>query len=189
MLSVRKNLNNKSNGKYKISVNDMVLKAVAVALKQIPEANVSWSGDIVKQFNSVDIAVAVAIDGGLITPVVRKTQRKSLIDISNEMKELADKAKQGSLMPEQYQGGTVSVSNLGMYGVKQFSAIINPPQACIIAVGAGSEKVISKNGKIVSATVMNLTISVDHRAVDGAVAGDFLKALKNALEQPDLLIN
>jgi len=189
LLSLRKNLNNESNDEYKISVNDMVLKAVSVALTQVPEANVSWGGDIVKQFNSVDVAVAVAIEGGLITPVVRNTQSKSLIDISNEMKELAGKAKKGALIPEQYQGGTVSVSNLGMYGVKQFSAIINPPQACIVAVGAGSEKVISKNGEIVSATVMNLTISVDHRAVDGAVAGDFLKALKNALEQPDLLIN
>lgn len=189
LLSVRKKLNDKADGKYKISVNDMVLKAVAVALTQVPEANVSWAGDIVKQFNSVDVAVAVAIDGGLITPVVRNTQSKSLIEISNEMKELADKAKKGSLMPEQYQGGTVSVSNLGMYGVKQFNAIINPPQACIIAVGAGSEKAISKDGKVVSATVMNLTMSVDHRAVDGAVAGDFLKALKNALEQPDSLIN
>ncbi|MGB1361482.1 MAG: 2-oxo acid dehydrogenase subunit E2 [Alphaproteobacteria bacterium] len=188
LMKVRKELNDKANGDYKISVNDMVLKAVGVALNEVPDANVAWAGDVVKQFKSSDISVAVAIEGGLITPVVRNAETKGLVDISNEMKELAGLAKSGSLKPEQYQGGTISVSNLGMYGVDNFNAIVNPPQAVIVAIGAGKDKPVVKNGSVDIATVMTLTISVDHRAVDGAVGGLLLKAIKEALEDPKKLV-
>ena len=188
LLSARKYLNDIADGAYKVSVNDMVLKAVAVALRKVPEANVSWAETMVKAYSAVDVSVAVAIEGGLITPIIRNADYKSLVEISTEMKELAGKAKSGSLTPEQFQGGTVSVSNLGMFGVKQFNAIVNPPQACIVAVGAGMQKPIVKDGQLAVGTVMNLTISADHRAVDGAVAAQFLSAIKEALEEPVALM-
>ena len=188
LLSARKYLNGIANDAYKVSVNDMVLKAVAVALRKVPEANVSWAETMVKAYSAVDVSVAVAIEGGLITPIIRNADYKSLVEISTEMKELAGKAKSGSLTPEEFQGGTVSVSNLGMFGVKQFNAIVNPPQACIVAVGAGMQKPIVKDGQLAVGTVMNLTISADHRAVDGAVAAKFLSAIKEALEEPVALM-
>ncbi len=189
LLSARKYLNDLGDGAYKISVNDMVLKAVAVALKKVPAANQAWTDNgYVKRFKAVDIAVAVAIPDGLITPIIRNADYKSMVDISQEMKQLAGKARSGKLVPEQFQGGTVSVSNLGMYGVKQFNAIVNPPQACIVAVGAGSEQAVVKNGKLSIATVMNVTLSVDHRVVDGSVAAEFLAAMQQALQQPVALM-
>ena len=188
LLSARKYLNDMADGTYKISVNDMVLKAVAVGLRKVPDANVSWADSVIKAYNAVDVSVAVAIEGGLITPIVRNADYKSVVEISTEMKELAGKAKSGRLTPEEFQGGTVSVSNLGMFGVKQFNAIVNPPQACIVAVGAGTQKPVVKNGELAVATVMNLTISADHRAVDGAVAAQFLSAIKEALEEPVALM-
>lgn len=189
LLSARKYLNDLGEGAYKISVNDMVLRAVAVALKKVPLANQAWTDKgYIKQFNAVDIAVAVSIPDGLITPIIRNADYKSVVEISQEMKELAGKARSGGLAPEQFQGGTVSVSNLGMYGVKQFNAIVNPPQACILAVGAGTQQAVVKNGQLSVATVMNLTLSVDHRVVDGSVGAEFLSAIKQALQEPVALM-
>ena len=185
LLSARKYLNDLGDGAYKISVNDMVLKAVAVASKKVPAANQAWTNQgFVKQFKAVDISVAVSIPDGLITPIVRDADYKSIVEISTEIKALAQKARSSGLQPEEFQGGTISVSNLGMYGVKQFNAIINSPQACILAVGAGEQRPVVKNGQLSIATVMNLTLSVDHRVVDGSVGAEFLAAIKEVLEQP-----
>ncbi len=173
---------------YKVSVNDLVIKAVALALKKVPQANSSWSDDAILLYNNIDISVAVAIDGGLITPIVRNADQKSIVEISKEMKELAKKAKEGRLQPEEFQGGGFSISNLGMYGVNNFNAIVNPPQSCILAVGAGIEKPIVQNGAIKIATIMNVTLSSDHRSVDGAVGAEFLKALKSYIENPVLML-
>ncbi|MBI2253941.1 MAG: pyruvate dehydrogenase complex dihydrolipoamide acetyltransferase [Proteobacteria bacterium] len=171
-------------GAYKVSVNDFVVKASAVALKQVPAANASWSDDGVKMYKSADISVAVAIPGGLITPILRHADRKRITELSVEMKDLAGRAKQGKLKPEDYTGGSFSVSNLGMFGIKSFSAVINPPQACILAVGAGEERAVVKNGQLTVANVMSCTLSVDHRAVDGAIGAEFLAAFKRLIEQP-----
>lgn len=190
LLDVRKDLNaaaaKDENGKpvYKVSVNDMIIKASAKALKEIPEANASWTDDAIYFYNNVDVSVAVAIDGGLVTPIVRNADQKSLPMISNEMKQLAVKARAGKLQPEEYQGGGFSISNLGMYGIKQFNAIINPPQSCILAIGAGEEKPVIRNGKVESETVMSVTLSCDHRVVDGAVGAELLTAFKRYIEQP-----
>ena len=183
LLKIRKDLNARSDS-YKISVNDMVIKACGIALRKVPEANASWTGDALKIYKTADIAVAVAIDGGLITPVVRDAGGKGLETISNEMRELGAKAKDGKLMPEEFQGGTFSISNLGMYGVKQFDAVINPPQGAIMAVGAGEPRPVVKDGALAVATVMSVTLSVDHRAVDGAVGARFLAAFKALIENP-----
>jgi pyruvate dehydrogenase E2 component (dihydrolipoamide acetyltransferase) len=183
LLKVRKDLNSQSDS-YKISVNDMVIKACGIALRKVPEANASWTGDALKIYKTADIAVAVAIDGGLITPVVRDAGGKGLETISSEMLELGAKAKDGKLMPEEFQGGTFSISNLGMYGVKQFDAVINPPQGAILAVGAGEPRPVVKDGALAVATVMSVTLSVDHRAVDGAVGARFLAAFKGLIENP-----
>ncbi|MDY0874392.1 pyruvate dehydrogenase complex dihydrolipoamide acetyltransferase [Dongia rigui] len=171
-------------GAYKVSVNDFVIKASAVALMQVPTANASWSDDGVKMYKSADISVAVAIPGGLITPILRHADKKRITELSMEMKELAGRAKQGKLKPEDYTGGSFSVSNLGMFGIKSFSAVINPPQACILAVGAGEERAVVKNGQLTVANVMTCTLSVDHRAVDGAIGAEFLAAFKRLIEQP-----
>ena len=184
LLSFRKELNAKADNGYKLSVNDIIIKAAAVALKKIPEANSSWSEEGLKLFKSADISVAVAIEGGLVTPVIRHADAKGLEEISNEMRELASKARDGKLQPEEYQGGTFSISNLGMFGVKQFDAVINPPQACILAVGAGEQRPVVKDGALAVARVMSCTLSVDHRAVDGAVGADYLACLKGLLENP-----
>ncbi len=192
LLNVRKQLNDKAAAKtgegdnpaYKVSVNDMVIKAVALALKDVPAANTSWYDDAIVQYTNVDVSVAVAIEGGLVTPVIKNADQKGLPAISNEMKALAKKARDGKLLPEEMQGGGFSVSNLGMFGIKHFGAIINPPQSCILAVGAGEQTIVAKNGQPAVATVMHTTLSVDHRSVDGAVGAEFLQAFKGYIEAP-----
>ncbi len=184
LLGLRKTLNDKSDGAFKISVNDLVIKAAAIALRRVPKANASWTDEGVKLYKSADISVAVAIEGGLITPVVRRAETKGLETISTEMKELSARARDGKLGPEEYQGGTFSISNLGMYGIKEFSAVINPPQACILAVGAGEQRPVVKDGSLAVATVMSCTLSVDHRAVDGAIGSEYLSAFKRLIEDP-----
>ena len=171
-------------GAYKLSVNDFLIKACAVALRQVPKANASWSDEGVKLYKTSDISVAVAIPNGLITPVIREAESKRLTDISAEMKALAARAKDGKLKPEEYTGGSFSLSNLGMFGIKDFAAIVNPPQGCILAVGAGEQRAVARNGQLAVATVMSCTLSVDHRVVDGAIGAEFLAALKRLIESP-----
>ena len=173
---------------YKISVNDMIIKATAQALKIVPAANATWTDAAILQYNNLDISVAVAIDGGLITPIVKNADQKSLAAISAEVKDLAGRARKGTLKPEEFQGGGFSISNLGMYGVKSFSAIVNPPQSCILAVGASEERPVIKGGKVEVATIMNVTLSVDHRSVDGAVGAEFLQAFKRFIEDPVMMM-
>ena len=182
------NKTSEKNKGPKLSVNDFVIRASAKALEECPEANTSWAEDHILQYNNVDISVAVAIDGGLVTPIVRNANLKSVTDISLEMKDLAARARTGKLKPEEYQGGSFSISNLGMFGIKKFSAIINPPQGSILAVGAGTERVVVKDGQITKATIMDLTLSIDHRVIDGAVGAKFLSVFKFYIENPLLMI-
>jgi pyruvate dehydrogenase E2 component (dihydrolipoamide acetyltransferase) len=168
----------------KLSVNDFIIRAVALGLKKVPAANAAWTEDAILQFKQVDVSVAVATPNGLITPIVKQADQKTVALISKEMKELAQRAKDGKLKPEEFMGGGFSISNLGMFGVKDFAAIINPPQACILAVGAGEQRPVVIDGALAVATVMSCTLSVDHRAVDGAVGAEFLKAFKQLIEQP-----
>ena len=173
---------------YKLSVNDFVIKAMAIALQRIPDANVSWTeGGMLKHKHS-DIGVAVAMPGGLITPIIRRAETKSLSTISAEMKDFAARARARKLKPEEYQGGTTAVSNLGMYGIKHFTAVINPPHATILAVGAGEERAIVRNGKIEAAQMMSVTLSCDHRAVDGALGAELLGAFKKLIENPVMMM-
>jgi pyruvate dehydrogenase E2 component (dihydrolipoamide acetyltransferase) len=188
LLKAREQINARANGTYKLSVNDFVIKACAMALEHVPEANASWINDQVYQYKSADISVAVAIEGGLITPVVREAEKKGLGEISREMKDLAVRAREGKLKPQEFQGGTFSLSNMGMYGVKEFSAIINPPQACILAVGMGEMRPVVKDGVLTSATMMTCTLSVDHRVVDGAVGASYLKTFKELIENPVMMV-
>ena len=188
LLKVRKTLNSKSNDEYKISVNDMIIKASSATLLKVPKANASWENENTKYFNNTDISVAVAIEGGLITPIVKNVQSKGLLEISNDMKNLASKAKDGKLQPDEYIGGSFSISNLGMYGIKEFSAVINPPQGCILAVGSGEKRPIVINNEISIATIMTVTLSCDHRVVDGAVGAEFLSEFKNLIENPSLML-
>lgn len=188
LLKARIQMNEKAEGAYKLSVNDFIIKASALALKRVPEANASWIDGQIYQYKSSDVAVAVALEGGLITPVVRDAESKGLIEISNEMKSLARKAKEGKLKPQEFQGGTFSLSNLGMYGIKEFSAIINPPQGCILAIGAGEDRPIVKDGLLTTATLMTCTLSVDHRVVDGVVGAHYLKAFKELIENPVMMV-
>jgi len=169
---------------YKLSVNDLVIKATALALRDIPEANVSWTDSGMIKHKHADVGVAVSIPGGLITPIVRGAETKALSVISNEMKDLAKRARDRKLKPQEYQGGTTSVSNLGMFGVKDFAAIINPPHATIFAVGAGEQRAVVKKGELAVATVMSVTLSTDHRAVDGALAAELAKVFKHYIENP-----
>jgi pyruvate dehydrogenase E2 component (dihydrolipoamide acetyltransferase) len=169
---------------YKVSVNDMVIKAMALALRDVPTANVSWTDANMVQHKHSDVGVAVSISGGLITPIIRKAEEKTLSAIANEMKDLAARARTRKLKPEEYQGGTTAVSNLGMFGIKDFSAVINPPHATILAVGAGEERAVVKNGEIKIATIMSVTLSTDHRAVDGALGAELLQAFKRRIENP-----
>ncbi|MBZ9821656.1 pyruvate dehydrogenase complex dihydrolipoamide acetyltransferase [Mesorhizobium sp. CA4] len=169
---------------YKLSVNDMVIKAMAMALMAVPDANASWTENAMVKHKHADVGVAVSIPGGLITPIIRHADEKTLSVISNEMKDLASRARSRKLKPEEYQGGTTAVSNLGMFGIKDFAAVINPPHATILAVGAGEERAVVKKGEIRIATVMSVTLSTDHRAVDGALGAELLGAFKRLIENP-----
>ncbi len=175
-------------GGYKLSVNDFVVKACANALKAYPAANVSWTDEAVRQYLSSDISVAVSTLNGLITPIVKNAENKGLKEISAEVKDLAGRAREGKLKPEEFMGGTFSVSNLGMFGIKDFKAIINPPQACILAVGAGAQQPYVSNGEVKIGTFMTCTLSVDHRAVDGAVGAEYLQVLKTYIENPAAML-
>lgn len=171
----------------KLSVNDFVILAAAKALKDVPTANASWGDEAIKIYNNVDISIAVAIDGGLITPVIRNADQKDIIKISTEMKDLAKRARENSLKPEEFQGGGFSISNLGMYGIKSFKAIVNPPQGCILAVGMSSKRAVVIEDKIEMRMVMDVNLSCDHRVVDGAVGAQFLAAFKKYIESPILM--
>jgi pyruvate dehydrogenase E2 component (dihydrolipoamide acetyltransferase) len=180
--------NNEGKPAYKLSVNDFVLKALALALQRVPDSNVSWTeGGMLKHKHS-DVGVAVAIPNGLITPIIRQAETKSLSTISNEMKDFAARARARKLKPNEYQGGTTAVSNLGMYGIKDFTAVINPPHATILAVGAGEERAIVKNGQIEAAHIMSVTLSCDHRAVDGALGAELIGAFKKLIENPVMMV-
>jgi len=183
VLGLREQLNTRL-APDKLSVNDFILRAVALGLRAVPEANAAWAETAIRRFTEIDIAVAVATPEGLITPIVRQADRKGLGEISAEVKALAARAKDGGLKPEEYQGGGFTISNLGMYGVRDFAAIINPPQACILAVGAAEPRPIVKAGALAVATMMSVTLSVDHRTVDGATGARFLAAVKGLLEDP-----
>ena len=184
LLEFRAELNKKADGAFKLSINDIIIKAAGVALKKVPNANACWTEAGIKVFKSADISIAVSVEGGLITPIIFNADGKGLEQISKEMRELAERARDGKLSPEEYTGGTFSISNLGMYGVKSFDAVINPPQACILAVGAGQQSPVVHNGALAVATVMNLALSADHRAVDGAVAAEYMKCLSGLIEDP-----
>ena len=192
LLKLRTDLNAKASekgeGTYKLSVNDFVIRASAAALRKVPAANAAWSDEGMVMFDAVDISVAVAIPGGLITPIIRNADIKGLAAISNEMKSLAAKAREGKLKLEEFQGGTFSISNLGMFGIKDFAAVINPPQGAILAVGAGEQRPVIKAGALGIATIMSVTLSVDHRAVDGAVGAEYLAAFKKLIEDPITLL-
>jgi len=190
LLEARADINSMSDSSnpYKISVNDMVIKAVSYALRDVRDANASWSDDAVILYNNVDVSVAVAIDEGLITPIIKNADQKSLIAISSEMKSLAKKARDGKLSPEEYQGGGFTISNLGMYNIKRFNAIINPPQGAILAIGAGEKRPIIVDDEISISTIMDVTLSCDHRIIDGAVGANFINAFKDYIEHPVKLL-
>ena len=193
LLAAREEINAtapKNDGKpaYKISVNDFVIKALALALQKVPEANVTWTEGAMLKHKHSDVGVAVAIKGGLITPVVRKAEQKSLSAISNEMKDFAARARVRKLKPEEYQGGSTAVSNLGMYGIKDFYAVINPPHATILSVGAGEARPLVRDGKIEIAQVMTVGLSTDHRAVDGALGAELLGAFRQFIENPVMML-
>lgn len=184
LLALRAQLNEGRAASARISVNDLIVKAAALALRAVPAANVIWNGEEILQLRDVDISVAVATEGGLMTPILRGADRMSLGTLSEGMRALAARARAGRLKPEEYQGGGFSVSNLGMYGVKSFCAIINPPQSCILAVGAAERRPVGRGEQIVLAEVMSLTLSVDHRSVDGALGAELLAAIKAGIERP-----
>jgi pyruvate dehydrogenase E2 component (dihydrolipoamide acetyltransferase) len=173
---------------YKLSVNDFVIKAMAIALQRIPDCNVSWTEAGMLKHKHSDIGVAVAMPGGLITPIIRKAEGKSLSTISAEMKDFAARARARKLKPDEYQGGTTAVSNLGMYGIKDFTAVINPPHATILAVGTSEERAVVRNGKIEAAHIMSVTLSCDHRAVDGALGAELIGAFKMLIENPVMMM-
>jgi pyruvate dehydrogenase E2 component (dihydrolipoamide acetyltransferase) len=173
---------------YKLSVNDFVIKALALALQRIPDANVSWTEAGMLKHKHSDIGVAVAMQNGLITPIIRNAESKSLSVISNEMRELASRARARKLKPQEYQGGTTAISNLGMYGIKDFTAVINPPHGTILAVGSGEERAVVRNGKIEAAHIMSVTMSCDHRAVDGALGAELVGAFKSLIENPVMML-
>ena len=185
LLETRAQLNERSDA-HNLSVNDFVIRAAALALRKVPAANASWVDGALRQYGSADVSVAVAIEDGLVTPIVRNADGKGLAEISAEVKELAGRAraKPMALAPEEYQGGTFSVSNLGMYGIKEFAAIINPPQSMILAVGTAEQRPVVKDGALAVATMMSCTLSVDHRVVDGALGATFLQAFKGLIEDP-----
>jgi pyruvate dehydrogenase E2 component (dihydrolipoamide acetyltransferase) len=176
------------NPAWKVSINDFVIKALALALQRVPDANVTWTESGMLRHTHSDIGVAVSIPGGLITPIVRKAEQKSLSMIAGEMKDYAARARARKLKPTEYQGGSSAVSNLGMYGIKDFAAVINPPHATILAVGAGEERAIVSNGKIEAAWIMSCTLSTDHRAVDGALGAELIGAFKALIENPVMMV-
>jgi len=184
LMDLRAQLNEAADGAFKLSVNDFMIKAVAKALTDVPTANASWTDTHTLMHKHAHISVAVAIEGGLITPVIRFAEQKGITDISAEVKALAGRARAGELKPEEYSGGTFSISNLGMYGVKQFAAIVNPPEGAILAVGGTDERAVVEHGVVVVKKMMTLTLSCDHRVVDGAVGAEFLAALKKHIETP-----
>jgi len=183
LLALRAQLNVKAEG-IKLSVNDLVIKACGMALAKVPRANAIWGGDKILLNKTCDVSVAVALDDGLITPIIRSADRKGLATISAEMKSLAERGKAGKLMPEEYQGGAFSLSNLGMFGIKEFAAVINPPQGSILAVGKGEQRAVVKGGALAVATMMSCTLSCDHRVIDGAIGAQFLDAIKKLIEDP-----
>ncbi len=186
LLKLRADLNGRApkEGGFKLSVNDLVIKACAVALRRVPGLNASWTEEAIAHYTDVDISVAVSIPDGLITPIIRQADQRGLVSISAAMKDLAARAKTGKLKPEEFQGGGFSISNLGMFGVKEFTAIINPPQAAILAVGAGEPRAVVKDGALAVATVMSCTLSVDHRVADGATGAQWMAAFKAIIEDP-----
>jgi pyruvate dehydrogenase E2 component (dihydrolipoamide acetyltransferase) len=189
LLAARQAINaigEKSN--TRVSVNDMVIKACAQALRDHPDINASWTDTDIIQYGTVDISVAVASDRGLITPIIRNADQKGVGRIANEMKDLAARARDGKLKLEEFQGGGFTISNMGMYGIKDFAAVINPPQACILAVGAGEERVVARKGQMVIRTIMSCTLSADHRVVDGSVGAQFLQTLRGYIEQPAAML-
>jgi pyruvate dehydrogenase E2 component (dihydrolipoamide acetyltransferase) len=173
---------------YKISVNDFIVKALALALQKVPDANVTYTPEAMLRHKASDVAVAVSIPGGLISPIVRNAEAKSLSEISNEIKDLSQRAKERRLKPADYEGGVSAVSNLGMFGVKNFTAVINPPQSTILAVGAGEPRIVARNGAAAVATIMTVTLSCDHRAVDGALGAALLAAAKRFIEHPAAML-
>jgi pyruvate dehydrogenase E2 component (dihydrolipoamide acetyltransferase) len=183
LLKIRAELNAKSD-KFKISVNDFVIRAAALTMRKVPRANASWSDEAVLLWKQIDCAVAVALEDGLITPIIKNADQKGLATIANEMKDLVTRAKAGKLKLEEFQGGTFSISNLGMYGIKDFNAVINPPHGVILAVGTGERRAVVKNGALAIATVMSCTLSCDHRVVDGAVGAQWIAAFKKLIEDP-----
>ena len=194
LLEVRSQINKVAkvdeNGKplFKISINDFIIKASAYALRDVPKVNASWTEKEIYQYNNIDISIAVATEDGLITPIVANADQKSLQNISGEMKQLAKKARDNKLQPHEFQGGGFSISNLGMFGIKEFSAIVNPPQSCILAVGATEKRVVIIDDEIASANMTSFTISCDHRVVDGAVGAEFLNRFKFYIENPASLL-
>jgi len=190
LMAFRETLNKQLEGRgVKLSVNDFIIKACAMALQAVPAANTVWAGDRMLRLKPSDVAVAVAVEGGLFTPVLRDADKKSLSALSAEMKDLAGRAKTKKLAPHEYQGGSFAISNLGMMGIENFDAVINPPHGSILAVGAGIKKpVVLADGTIGVATVMSMTLSVDHRVIDGALGAEFLKAVIEALENPMVML-
>ncbi len=178
----------KGDGAYKLSVNDFIMKAAAMALMRVPEVNASWTDDAILRHKHADVGVAVDMNPGLITPIVFHAETKGLVAISNEVRSLAQRAKDKKLKPAEYEGGSFAISNLGMFGIKNFTAVINPPHAAIMAVGAGEQRAVVKDGKVVAATVMTVTMSCDHRVVDGATGARFLQAFKSFVEEPAVML-
>jgi pyruvate dehydrogenase E2 component (dihydrolipoamide acetyltransferase) len=188
LLELRRRINADLQREQRVTVNDLVVKATAMALRRVPEVNSAWGGDHIVRHRAVHVAVAVAVDDGLFTPVVRNTDRKGVREIAGEIRSLVQKTRAGKLMPEEYQGGTFSVSNLGMYGIGAFAAVINPPQGGILAVGAAAERPVVRDGVVTAAPVMTLTLSGDHRVVDGAVGARWLAELRQLIEHPALML-
>ena len=188
LMTLRKELNAKLDEKARISINDMIIRATAITLKKVPDANASYTEKAILKHHNADIAVAVAIPGGLITPIIFKADAKGMSEIAAEMKDLAARARTRHLKPEEYQGGTFSISNLGMMGIKNFASIINEPHGAILSVGAGEQRPVVKQGALAIATVMSVTITCDHRVVDGAIGAEFLKEFKRLIEDPVLML-
>ncbi|MEC8131079.1 MAG: pyruvate dehydrogenase complex dihydrolipoamide acetyltransferase [Pseudomonadota bacterium] len=184
LLAARRQMNDLAPEGVKISVNDLVIRAAAMALIKVPKANTSWEGENTRLFTHADIAMAVAVDGGLVTPVIWAAEKKGLAEIASVSRDLATRARDGKLAPEEFSGGSFTISNLGMYGVREFAAVINPPQGAILAVGAGEQRPVVKDGQLAVATVMTVTLSADHRVVDGAVGAEWLQAFKGYVESP-----